>query len=280
MWDENFFDSFIFEGYDLIGDTAFSFAIPKGTPLPLRRRLMAASKSYFMQYASIDYVMKRYGKYWFEDESEDEGHALIPATLSQVAILFDDLRAKHDSLQDLPDHFGLFVAGGALKRLLVSFKMAAFALQHGLYIECNCIMKLMLEQIAWAYAVHQIEDDKLLGVNPTRTISLFKRRIPTAGLLYGILNKTAHLDPKLAVHQLYSFGDNESYIKLTDEPNTLKSLLHLIAVVDMFGVVLETIYRTYFPRLDYIARRSQALKKNRPAVLLYKRIKETVASRV
>ncbi|MDP2285472.1 MAG: hypothetical protein Q8L06_15140, partial [Pseudohongiella sp.] len=62
---------------ELIGDHQMRIGVPIDAPEELKRRVLAAMKSYQARLKSVDYTLKRYGEYWkYPDPSEEESFLL------------------------------------------------------------------------------------------------------------------------------------------------------------------------------------------------------------
>jgi hypothetical protein len=105
---------------------------------------------------------------------------------------------------------------------------------------------LVLEQIAWAYAVHKCGDQKeVLRVRSTESVSILKRFVPFAGPLYGALSALAHVEPEKA--NVYFAGDPDGSIEiryqLSDESYIV--LGYLIGIVGLFRQVVLNVLGDY-----------------------------------
>ena len=91
---------------------------------------------------------------------------------------------------------GEFCASVVLERLPSSFFCAHLMYQLGALYEGHSISRLILEQIAWAYAAHEVQDlEHVKRIRTTKTLSKLAPLAPKAGKLYGFLSKKTHIDP-------------------------------------------------------------------------------------
>lgn len=181
-----------------VGDEEFLFAVPLGTPGELRARMFAAWKSFGGGVTSVDEILQKHRAAWhFDHEDRTELQVFVDGiVLSARDQAYNALRrwsGPHTRF-DVP---GQFAAGAALMRLQSSFTILSLLARFGFGFEAASVSRLMLEQIAWAYAVRDYADEALLGVPPTRSVSTLKELLPWAGRLYGRLSDYTHIDPAL-----------------------------------------------------------------------------------
>ncbi len=178
-------DFIIQRGCEVFADQCSAFAVPRGSPQELIRYHLAAHKAYFFGYKSIDYVMRAYTDCSNTPADYPESYRLIHDATSKVRDNVEAIgRRGGPILSSLPDRFGFIAAWAALVRLQSSFRAACVLCETVMGFEVFCLAKLILEQIAWAYAVHQIEDDSLYKVKPWDCINPLKRLYPQAGRAY------------------------------------------------------------------------------------------------
>lgn len=95
--------------------------------------------------------------------------------------------------KDVPSAGETF-ADAALARAANTYYVAAFLYREGHLIEAHAMSRLMLEQIAWAFAVCEVEDySAAKKVSPSRAIGMVKEKIKPVGRMYGELSKYVHL---------------------------------------------------------------------------------------
>ncbi len=247
-------DFIVQSGYDVIADGASAFAVPRGSPEELIRCHLAAHKAYYGRYRSIDYVMKKYGKSLSVPEDYAEPIDLIYDGTSKIRSRVKAINRKGRSLRNLPDHFGLFAAGSALMRVEASFLAACVLCETRMGFEVYCLAKLILEQIAWAYAVCEIEDESLYTVKPSNCINRLKRLFPRVGKMYGFINEQAHMDPK-TLNEFTRVRDDGILVALRSADKCLLGSLCLLRLADMYGAYMEVIYRMWYTTFEFITKR-------------------------
>uniref|UniRef100_A0A4Y8PS44 Uncharacterized protein n=2 Tax=Paenibacillus athensensis TaxID=1967502 RepID=A0A4Y8PS44_9BACL len=86
--------------------------------------------------------------------------------------------------------------GNAMGRLRASFESCIILLRNGYYIESVPILRLILEQIAWAYAILGKERQEIEQMKVTKQIAHLNDLIPDSNKLNGPYSQQAHLDPQ------------------------------------------------------------------------------------
>lgn len=245
-------DDFILDdGYEIVEDLYRGFAVPRDSPEHLKKYMLAAHRTFYSPNKSIDYMLKTYGDSLNVTTKYSSLHKLVYKGTAKVRKRIDEITAKRYKLKDLPDKFGLIAAGAALLRLQSSFKAALFLCDQGMSYESHCISKLILEQIAWAFAVHRIEDRKLYKIQPSKSVNKLKPMFPDIGKTYGRLNEEAHIDTKL-IYQLVNFEEDGPLVVLRSMHRSLRSCLMLLQLADIYGVYMELIYKLYYSTFEYI----------------------------
>jgi len=139
-----------------------------------------------------------------------------------------------------PDIPSLFAAGAAYVRLQNTFKGAVLCLRTGLHFETLAMERIILEQLAWIYKVHNYEGD-FFKVLPNECIRDLKRLIPLAGRLYGVLSDKLHIKPTSTLDYIWA-ENNALRVVLRDHRQTIQNAYLLLRIYDMFCIVGEYIY--------------------------------------
>lgn len=161
-------------------------------PSELRRRLIAASLSYQIGNKSIDHVAKRYlSEVSYQEADPDRLDRQIERFItSRVDI-------QRDRLVDLTDREETSVvaimAEWTLLRVPFSTYCALSCAHRGALFESLALCRALLEQVAWAVKVHQLDDpERVMRQSATGAITDLKRVHPNAGEFYGWLSNHAH----------------------------------------------------------------------------------------
>jgi hypothetical protein len=230
---------------ELIGDHRFSAAVPIQANAELKKRILGAIKSYYGNLTSIDYTIKRYGQRWqFEGPTEDQ--RFVVNTLKNIDEKVSELLTAIMNGRPRPDSAGLLAAEVAVLRLKSSFRSALILVSQAYAFEAAAIVRLALEQIAWAYAIHKLEDpEKILRVEPTRAISDLKRLAAFAGPLYGALTAQAHVNPDKAKIYYTEDGDGTVEIRHQLSDESFVVLGYLLGVLSLFRQVVLAVLGPY-----------------------------------
>jgi hypothetical protein len=190
---------YFFANLHFIGDADFLFAVPLGTPSELRARMFAAWKSYGRGLLSMDEVLEKHREAWnFEKEDRTGLQRFVDEiVLPSRDVIFKAIQRFNGAPEGSFPKLGQFAAGAALTRLHTSFTVLALLTRYGYGFESAVVARLILEQLAWVYAVRNHEDKSLLNVIPQSSIAPLKELLPWVGKLYGRLSEYSHMKPEL-----------------------------------------------------------------------------------
>ena len=232
---------------DLIGDPLFTIGVPAKAPSEFKRMVFAAGKTYVMGNRSVDYMLREYGAIWNVDDAKTHGfHSEYLDICYFVVSHLDGEIIRFKGIKN-DDHHGLFAAGSALLRLQTSFRCACFLLRQHCWLELACILKLILEQIAWSYVVRSLQGEVLFGAEPTKTVGVFKKFYSTAGKMYGLLNETSHISPERTIDYL-DFSEKHPGVFLSSGQQSARYAYFLLLLVDMYLVTSEFIHADHYQK--------------------------------
>ena len=253
------FDFIVQTGFDVVSDQSSAFAVPRGSPQELIRYHCAAHKAYYGRYRSIDHVLRVYGSCWKTPVDYPKPYRLIHSATATVRGSVESIVGKATHPSNLPDCPGLVAAGATLVRLQTSFRAACVLCETRMGFEVFCLAKLILEQIAWAYTVREIEDEWPYKVKPSKCIYRLKSLYPRVGKIYGSINEQAHLDPK-KIRDFTETDAQDYLILLRDIDKCLLGCLYLLQLADMYGTCMEVIYRRWYTTFEFIHKRGSEPK--------------------
>jgi hypothetical protein len=169
-------------------------------------------------------------------------HELLDAVEADVSCVIAEL------LNDVPrpKRLGLFAGEAALVRLKASFQCAIAIIAERYTFEAAVLLRLILEQMAWAYAVHDLEGKAVFRVRPTKAIGRLKAIFPQAGELYGTLSTYTHINPEITNQYLNVWGDGPPEVLYRDTVRSNFLALFLGVVADYYRVVAEAISYEHF----------------------------------
>ena len=233
-----------FENIEFIGDGRMLIGVPFDAPEDFKKLVWAASECYVWGNKSVDYHYKKYSaSYSFSRPKVTQRRLFKILSLSM-----HEVDKVHDELTNGVERktcSGLFAAEAALTRLKSTFQSASFLLLQGHLYEASALMRLVLEQLGWAYSVYEMEGDEFFGVNPTKSITHLKDVIPHAGRFYSRLSNYAHLHPDLQ-SQYLDFSGEFASINHKQHDNTLRMGVNFAFLVSDYRVVSEHISFEYF----------------------------------
>jgi hypothetical protein len=190
------------DDYDILALNMISAAVPHNTTESFRRLIWGAMVTYAFGNTSVDHVLRRYDYIW--QRFKRHAYEVTPQILAlrKMVITVDRIANALES-KNVGDAFGPVCAKSALCRLEASFK-AAYGLVRKHYIfETESIVRLILEQLAWATVASTCGDKEVQDLQPTKCISALKKHYPGAGRLYGELSQGAHIDPVIARNYIH-----------------------------------------------------------------------------
>jgi len=230
------------------------FAVPSDLPPELIKNVTAASLAHFLGLKSIDNIIKRYGAYLEIDDREP-----LSKQDKEINYLFQMGKKEIErATGTITSHFGntksmgAVSASAALVRLETSFRASGLLIRLGCIFEASSLCRMILEQIAWAYSIHELDDEKIFKLSPRKAIRNLKNLLPYAGETYGFLSKYTHLEPELITQYLVLINQEFSanLISFQDRLSWAWAYLYL---VDSYSVVSEYIFRnslSKFRQLD------------------------------
>ncbi|MCD1257266.1 hypothetical protein B5M42_000255 [Paenibacillus athensensis] len=171
------------------------YALPTNASPALRRHMHLALAAYLHEDLDFEHVSDYREDIDELDFSLDEGTQrdfcvdIVMTTIVQLTELLTAL-APHCS------EFYSLRYGNAMGRLRASFESCIILLRNGYYIESVPILRLILEQIAWAYAILGKERQEIEQMKVTKQIAHLNDLIPDSNKLNGPYSQQAHLDPQ------------------------------------------------------------------------------------
>jgi hypothetical protein len=248
-FDENFsspldelLGSSLLEGFEVVGSPRNNVAIHSDASLELKRYVAAAVIAHQLGLRSLDYALKKYAKDLNLKPHTDKERNLCTEILEQVKNNIDQTIEWMDKVENKPGRIGLFSAVAALMRLQASFAIASSLIKRGYNFEALSICRLILEQVAWAYDVHELEDETVFKRNPSNSIAKLKKILPEMGRLYGLLCKQVHISPHL-VFSYMTVKEGNPVITLATTDGSADRAFILLSLADAFTVVSEYIYK-------------------------------------
>jgi hypothetical protein len=241
---------FIFDGYSIVGAGRQQFAVPLDADPEWVKRLAVTNASY-PNYSSLDYAYRKFSDDFIFVHKHSKIDSLIHSALAISSKITSSVLEKRSRLRGLPDHFGLLTSGAAMMRLQSTFKSARLMAFHGFIFETSSLLRLALEQIAWAYQVRKFPDGKVKEFSPRKAISELKKLIPEAGELYGRLSERAHIERK-HLRRLVDLSGEQIRVLLSNKEDILYEVSILLDLSDWYGIVMEMNYQEFYDSFEFI----------------------------
>jgi hypothetical protein len=228
------------DDYDILSTMSMSVAVPHDTTENFRKLIWAAMATYGFGNSSVDHVMRRYGFMW--DKRTDKSFQRDPRMIALRTVVHI-VNAAADALNRISpaESLGPICSKAALVRLEASFK-AAYGLVRREYIfEVDAVVRLILEQIAWALAVYSVAGNEVHELLPTKCIGRLKEVFPGCGPLYGALSQWAHIDPALARNYVDFHNAGIDVVRRSDV-NSFESGANIIALAPVYLDVVQKLF--------------------------------------
>jgi len=224
--------------FDVLLNQGWPVGVDSTYPSELRLRLSAASISFQMGNKSIDNVIKRY----LNDKTYDEAPAdRLDRRIAQF--VKDELTKLDKTLGELaPENpvLGQMVSKWTFMRIPFSFDLAITCAQRGALFECLAIIRMILEQAAWALDIRLLDDfDAITSRRTVQSIGSMKSIHPAAGRFYGWLSDHAHWTYDAHIK---AFKAAEGTISML-LANSLYKAQALGAILVLFGIA-QAAYRS------------------------------------
>lgn len=211
----------------LIGSPWITVGVPYNSPVSFIKKVYAGACASNLGIGSIDYAYKNYvNNQDFSESNNDFDTKLLEVTSSLKQGVINVL--EYLMSIEKPDIPSLFAAGAAYVRIQNTFKGAVLCLRTGLHFETLAMERIIVEQLAWIYKVHNYKGD-YFKVLPSKCISSLKQLIPSAGILYGILSDKLHIKPKSTLDYIL-IENNELNIVLSDSKQTIQNAKLLLKI--------------------------------------------------
>ena len=234
------------DDYDILAMNTLSVAVPYKTTGGLRKLIWAAMVTYAFGNSSVDHVIRRYGHLWRQRSNRcfesDPLLLILRGNQEHVAHIAEKLEGTGRSVL-----LGHVCAKSALCRLEATFKAAYGLVRRNYIFETEAVVRMLLEQLAWAHEAYQASDDALRTLNPTKCITPFKAVFKEAGKFYGELSEGAHLDPSIAENYLRFHKQGANVIRRS-RPDSRHSGYYLTALASVY---LEVVQKLFSPFHQY-----------------------------
>lgn len=228
------------DDYDVLALHTISAAVPYRTTESYRKLIWAAMVTYMWGNKSVDYVLRRYDYLWqrFKHHSVERSPKIL--ALRSMVEKIDQLSARLEALK-IGDSIGPICAKAALCRLEASFKAAYGLIRKNYIFETDAVVRLILEQLAWAYSAFSVTDESVFALQPNKCISRLKAVFPNAGVLYGELSEWAHIDPDITRNYVHFHQEGTPVVRRS-AGDSLASGLRLVRLAAVYCAVVQEMF--------------------------------------
>ncbi|MBT9596300.1 MAG: hypothetical protein IV094_09980 [Vitreoscilla sp.] len=231
------------DDYDILAINALSVAVPYKTTESLRKLIWAAMATYVFGNSSVDHVIRRYGHLWSKrtDKSFESDPLLLilRETQEDITRIAERLEVTGSTTK-----LGHVCAKSALCRLEATFKAAYGLIRRNYIFETEAVVRMLLEQLAWAHEAFQASDSTIRTLNPTKCITPFKVVFKEAGTFYGELSEGAHLDPSIVENYLRFHKDGSKVIRRS-RLDSQHSGYYLTALASVYLEVVQELFAPF-----------------------------------
>ena len=248
------------DDYDILAMNMLSVAVPYRATESLRKLIWAAMLTYVFGNSSVDHVIRRYGHLWErrgkKSFESDPRLLILRSTQEDVALIAEKLEKTSTS-----PRLGHVCAKSALCRLEATFKAAYGLIRRDYIFETEAVIRMLLEQLAWAHQAHSTDEGGLRTLNPTKCITPFKAIFASAGTFYRELSEGAHLDPSIVENYL-RFHRSGSKVIRRSAPDSQHSGYYLTALACVYLEVVQKLFSA-FSSSEYEALDQRLTKRHR-----------------
>ena len=231
------------EDFALIGDEHITVGVPRYIPMNLKKQILAVIKSEALGCTSVDYTLNKYGGEWKLDLYYNEKDKLLAQIIKCVREQIGITLKRMVGLNKINTN-GLIISRAVLFRLQNSFKSVLLLIRKGYFLEAINLCRLILEQTAWAYEIHELNEDRIIKTNITKSISKLKRLYSTAGKFYGALSKSVHISPELTPEYIW-IDECKCNVVLRSTKDFSQSLYNILVLTDIYCSSIEFVFRNY-----------------------------------
>lgn len=236
-----------FEDIEFIGNSLILLGLPFDAPEEFKRMVWAAAQCYIAGNKSIDHFYRRYGDI-VQFPRPTDNRRQLSSTLRRCSYEIQRIAGQLSNNVERQSTVGLFASESALLRLPVSFEYSAFLLMQGAIYESAAVLRLCLEQIAWAFDVHALDDERLFRTNPIKSLTKLKELEPSCGRLYSLLSDYTHIHPRLQQGYIDLSGEYAA-VRYRDHDLALQMSSLYIKIVNLYVRTAEKISYEYFDNL-------------------------------
>lgn len=237
--------------------------LPKHFPIYWRKHVIGAIMTCAMGSSSVDHTMKKYMHGWEEKDHDkkDPLHELI-------GILLDFSRLESKRLEELlngidfnQDSSTSLGVQACLGRLQSSYSAARSLIVMGYYFESMSLLRQVIEQLSFCFALAEKGDSQAIIDEPQKTIGRTARFIPEFGKVYGTISGQSHIMTH-AIHRYLKLIDGKTQIIMKSAHDCAFAALVMAILIDFHEIILEYTYRDRLKTTKTIIQDDQGLRVN------------------
>jgi hypothetical protein len=262
----------VLEDFQTLSGPSGKVILPRSASPQLVENISAALIASFLG-VGLDYAKKRYMKSLPSEQADPTVVAFQEAYFAGKRYMSETLRRFGPG--PTPSAGARF-SDAALRRLPATYFAAGFLFRTGYLFEAHAVLRLFLEQVAWAYAVRDAHtSDEADGVSPTKSIGPLKGLLPYVGPLYGLLSERTHIGVRSHGRFVDVSGTRAMVILRHGEASLDEGWILLLAA-DSWSVVYELTQLPWMSSLQNwrLSTDGPALSDHRALVDLAKRMRE------
>lgn len=239
------------------------FLVPNRLTLNEEKYLIASQLTLALRNVSVDNVLKNLmnefeiGRKSFKrDKIIKLLDDVLKTAREQNGLLFKRL----NNIDFIPETVSSFACEGVFNRLQTTIKSIHFHLKFGYYFESFALIRLLLEQIAYAYTASKVANGKKLDfLSPSESINQLKKIIPKAGKMYGLLSKFSYID-KSTIYKYIEICDGKIMTIHNSIFYSLEASIYYLNVLAYQNLVFEYCFCDYLKEYLFIDRNKEENK--------------------
>lgn len=233
------------------------YIIPKDLTYKEEEYLYASQMTLMLGNKSVDRFLKEYDedfKESFAEREETPKQILLKEILETSKKQQNQLSIKFKEISFTDNEtVSSFACATVITRLSATFQAVHSLIHLGYYFESFALIRMIMEQLAYAYTASDLKDDLSNILSPTKSITRLAEFYPKTGKLYGILSKKAHIDQS-QVGKYIKVKNGKMYTQLYSIDYSLELCTALLIILDLQYVVFEYSFRKYLKSFDCIAK--------------------------
>lgn len=251
----------------LYGNDINVIAVPHTFGPQLRLNCLASLTASQLGLQSVDYARNKYCSHLDLSVDNDDLALILKTSLTQVD---SSRRQMLESDVKIPSHGSLSALFGLI-RLSSTFASSSLLFRFGMMLEARALARMVIEQIAWAYAIDGLDELEVNSFKSQLSIGKLKRFIPHSARAYGVLSKAIHLSPPLDRYYVEvdqtEDGDVFSVRNRDSRDSCTQSSVILIILADMYSIVSDFLLKDKlgeFESIEMASDSSVCIKHDRP----------------